>query len=120
MKKGEVCICGILHDLRIAGDISEHLQQPRSGCPQVTEHITNSTVALWTAIFSETKFEQNSTIAWSQVQDERGGGLGMGLATPPSKKKKRKKRSYATETATLFKSEIKKVELSELNCDVKI
>nr|XP_022290338.1 uncharacterized protein LOC111101975 [Crassostrea virginica] len=35
-----------------------------------------------------------SAIAWSQVQDVRGGGLGVGLATPPRKK------NDATETMT--------------------
>ena len=35
LEQGEVGVGGVLHHVRVAGDVGEHLQQSRPVCPQV-------------------------------------------------------------------------------------
>lgn len=45
LQQREVRIRGVLQDLRGAGGVGEHLQQPRSGRPQVTKRITRTEIS---------------------------------------------------------------------------
>lgn len=45
LQKREICICHIFHDVRVASDVSEHLQEPRPGCPQVTECVKKTVLS---------------------------------------------------------------------------